>query len=539
MKPFKLLNMSSTLGEFREKFNNDKDFRNYCWYVRASNPGVTDTVMAALLGGIDSKNKEYSVPNWAQNVKTFVLADKASENNASGDFNDALKKFGEVFNKNLLLENLWNTLANSEDLNLKDYLSVPQDKGQSQSGPQKGRTATAATDRESNFKTQLAALLKPSQKDDLIYKIVNGKCRQLIFTGAPGTGKTYIAKAIAEYMAEAGYTSRLPGEDLPYVQIQFHPSYDYTDFVEGLRPVEMPAAKKDSSSSESSMVFAKVDGHFKSFCRKVVMHGKPDKLYFFIIDEINRANLSKVFGELMYCLEKDKRGSKHGVKTQYQTLHTYDTETDSYLTKPKGNTPAKGEDCFFSSFYIPENVVVIGTMNDIDRSVESMDFALRRRFDWEEFDVTDDMLSYAFAVNPGVYGDLISSNPGIFVNQVNALNKKLLDASNFSFKLSRQYCISQGHFANLPENILAEAQEIVKQRAGAIKKKSDQEAANVILDYIWKYRLHSLLREYLRGEDEDSVNAFLKAAEGAFKIKVQDNRTKAAKAKKESTAAEA
>lgn len=98
--------------------------------------------------------------------------------------------------------------------------------------------------------------------------------------------------------------------------------------------------------------------------------------YVFIIDEINRGELSKIFGELFYAIDPGYRGEKGKVKTQYQNL-------------------IDNDDVFVDGFFVPENVYILATMNDIDRSVESMDFALRRRFAWKEIKPEDriDMLS--------------------------------------------------------------------------------------------------------------------------------------------------
>ena len=315
--------------------------------------------------------------------------------------------------------------------------------------------------------------------------ITEGNCRQIIFTGAPGTGKTRIAQKIAK---EIGIAI----DDQDYF-VQFHPSYDYTDFVEGLRPVEVKTQSGETKirKKETQLQFVKVDGIFKAFCRKIVEKGDKNGLYFFIIDEINRANLSKVFGELMYCFEKDKRGEKNGVPTQYQNLPTYQKTGDSF------SAIAKEEDVFAKGFYVPENVCIIGTMNDIDRSVDSMDFALRRRFEWVEFIVNDNMLRNAFSE---MFRDKLDSDkPDIdiksLVNDVTALNK-YIQKEGASFGLNRQYDISQGQFANIPEN-----------RQSAIKD---------IKDYVWNYRIKSLLREYLRGEDEKSIKGFLDEAAKKF-----------------------
>lgn len=314
--------------------------------------------------------------------------------------------------------------------------------------------------------------------------LLNNGVKQIILTGAPGTGKTYMAKEAARCLG-APPDGRQGGY---YTLVPFHPSYDYTDFVEGLRP----------AAGENR--FVKLDGNFKGFCRQVAERNRendpegtcveddPGRRYFFIIDEINRADLSKVFGELMFCLEPDKRGE--AVSTQYRNLPTYGLD---------------GEDVFENGFFVPRNVYIIGTMNDIDRSVESMDFALRRRFVFLEVKVDEELLESAF--QGGNFGGLLQREAANAARQVMELNDVIARWKKESgqnsgmgeqFGLNSQYYIAQGQFSGLPE-----------------KLKSGDDLME-LLDFVWRFRVRSLLGEYVRGEDRRKTGPFLEVCRRAF-----------------------
>ena len=178
--------------------------------------------------------------------------------------------------------------------------------------------------------------------------------KNIILRGAPGTGKSYLAKEIAADIVSNGYYddyAQLSDEQKQQIEfVQFHPSYDYSDFVEGLRP---------TIKEDGSMGFELQSGIFKRFVERARRDGdNAQKKYIFIIDEINRGEISKIFGELFFSIDPGYRGRRGEVSTQYSNLHDDPNE----------------------KFYIPENLYIIGTMNDIDRSVDSFDFAMRRRF---------------------------------------------------------------------------------------------------------------------------------------------------------------
>lgn len=284
-------------------------------------------------------------------------------------------------------------------------------------------------------------------------------CGNLIFTGAPGTGKTYLAKQIAAKMIDRELNELEKSDQFAFVQ--FHPSYDYTDFVEGLRP--------QKSNSNNGVDFELMDGVFKKFCLKALV-APEDKPYVFIIDEINRGEMSKIFGELFFSIDPSYRGKQGVVQTQYANMVKSDNLFDSNLGNDK-----KGQ------FFVPKNVYIIGTMNDIDRSVESMDFAFRRRFTFIEVTAEDSM---------GMLGQL-GDKANDARKVMKALNEALISPEKGG--LTSAYQIGGSYFLKLKP-----------------KKEEDE---FISFEELWDYHLKGTLYEYFRGEpDADKKMAELKKA---------------------------
>lgn len=425
--------------------------------------------------------------------------------------------------------------------------------------------------------------------------------RNLILTGAPGTGKTYLAKQVASKIILNKDYDESVENDINFKEqcafVQFHPSYDYTDFVEGLRPMQ---------DENGNIGFERKDGVFKEFCRKALKNLKDSekdiatlnydeiiKKYFlefiendiqssiekggygikglkgeeispvvyvelkgndrfnykinskqnnqytnrenlnsliecykniiiknydkithkmlseytsgyasstygilkafydnynekieqeknnitvqevekrdfvFIIDEINRGEISKIFGELFFSVDSGYRGEKGKVQTQYANL-------------------IEDGDEFKDGFYIPENVYIIGTMNDIDRSVESMDFAMRRRFAWKEIKAEDTQETILNDL-----GDLKDET----IKRMNNLNNAIKEKA----ELSEAYYIGAAYFKK------------IKDYEGNFNK-------------LWENHLEGLLFEYTRGMQNQAT--ILKELKNAYDLKdnlINDN----------------
>lgn len=422
-------------------------------------------------------------------------------------------------------------------------------------------------------------LVKPVKEYGNEYSRMLIESKNIIFRGAPGTGKSYLAKQIATDIISEGYFDKyesLDDEQKKQVEfVQFHPSYDYSDFVEGLRPrinddgsmgfelkdgifksfvsrarrnyenSQKPKeiVEKETSVQESmknffdnielgvdefktltgnSFYVSSIDDNFihitipgndvvnklvlsvgeikqmlesgltfnrvkditnffnKQFAsqaysyefvilkaiqsnkirtRQLSVETEPLKKYIFIIDEINRGEISKIFGELFYSIDPGYRGKSGEIATQYSNLQL-------------GN----------EKFYIPENLYIIGTLNDIDRSVDSFDFAMRRRFRFIEIkaDATSGMLD---GLKSNRLDDAANELlPEEAINRMTALNEAILEVED----LNENYQIGASYFLKLK---------------------------NLTFDELWTDCLRPLLQEYVQGlyDEEGKMKKFATA----------------------------
>ena len=211
----------------------------------------------------------------------------------------------------------------------------------------------------------------------------------IILQGAPGVGKTFIAKRLAYSIMGVKDVERV-------MMVQFHQSYAYEDFIMGIRP--------------SGSGFDIKKGAFYNFCKKADEDSEHD--YFFIIDEINRGNLSKIFGELFMLLENDKRGARNKIQLLYND----------------------------EMFYIPANVYIIGMMNTADRSLAMLDYALRRRFAF--FDLRPAFSSEMFKKYKA---ELANVQFDKLIACVEELNRQISEDES----LGDGFCIGHSYFCNL------------------------------------------------------------------------------------------
>lgn len=323
----------------------------------------------------------------------------------------------------------------------------------------------------------------------------------VILYGPPGTGKTYSVQKSLEFLTR--------GDEKRVCFTQFHPSFTYEDFIDGLKPTGVTEA--------GNIKFELVNGIFKNFC--IQAKKDPDNIYYFVVDEINRANLSTVFGETLSLLEKDYRwdaskpaeNKKFLKMTQNSVLHsslikmiknelnscTENQEKKQLLEKKLKQLIELAFDYDEVTnevkFAIPKNVHFIGMMNDVDKSIDAFDLALRRRFRWKEMACDYDVIEDSFKTVPDNIEEYREKceNLNAFIS-----GTKKIESKN-GLGLGKSYEFGHSFFMKVP-----------------VRRKNISKNArnNLFVDY-----LAPTLKEYLRGFfEEGEIPNRLKDAKDIF-----------------------
>lgn len=395
-----------------------------------------------------TKTTHKSLATWSQNAASFI--ERKVVKSLDNDLNSQLSKIPDTTPMKVFLNEKWYDLTDRSgkpifhDNNNISIFAPEVDKNGViiKTGEQRAKEKMKQIAYYLIYGTQITSDGGFSLMVDT-YSLLKAN-KQLILNGAPGTGKTFSARhEIADKLLGKNADKNIQME-----MVQFHPSYDYTDFIEG----------EDESIVDFWINKIKEEG-FNA--ENIKLADLPP--FLFIIDEINRAEISKVLGETMFCLDADYRGANGMIATQYSALATDET---FYINKDN------------DKFFIPSNVYIIGTMNDIDRSVEVFDFALRRRFAWHEVtaeDVMDKVLKEMGVDNA------LGNDYNNYVSKITALNKSI----DNTLKLNRHYHLGPSYFA-----------KILLYLDGNDYKEARKE--------VWDNHLSQILYEYVKGKRTES-----------------------------------
>ena len=308
------------------------------------------------------------------------------------------------------------------------------------------------------------------------------KChKNLLLTGVSGTGKTYLAQQVAR--ALVGNVSK-PGQ---IEQVAFHPSYDYADFVEGLRP--------------SGAGFVLEPGCFKSFCGRALE--QPDQPFVFIIDDFNQGDVRTILGEVVMLLDPDYRGVEHRIKTQYHSVLVRSYQAALAARDQVAISSIK----FADGFFVPHNVFVIATMNEFEGRAEPLDSAVRRRFVCYELKPQDrlNMLKEAnLACSVQVKGAQDKLTAAHFYDQAAARCTRLNQAICAEPSLGPDYQVGPA-FLLKTLNYINLAWEV------------SEESVSDALNQVWDQSLAPLLRTYLWGKSASDLTKLLLKLRNAYR----------------------
>ena len=399
------LKQYSTKDDLNRKFQkmyNDKKYHmnnvNVCWqFVHDMQIGDVLFVKKGrnkIIGrGIVEGDYEYNTDKHYHKIRKVKWTHKGNWNSKD---NLPMKALTDITNYHQFINNIKEFFVSDEDLDENPEVHYP----------------------EYNSNKFLEEVYIDEDDYNTLVDLVKNK-KNLIVEGAPGVGKTFMAKRLAYSIMGVKDISRV-------MMVQFHQSYSYEDFVMGYRPFESG--------------FKLIEGSFYNFCKKA--EEDSENPYFFIIDEINRGNLSKIFGELFMLIENDKRGEKNKIQLLYSD----------------------------ELFFIPKNVYIIGLMNTADRSLAMMDYALRRRFAF-------------FDLKPGFDSDG-------FINYQNELDNSKFDSL---IEVMKELNLDINDDESLGEGFRIGHSYLCNIKSDDIEDK---------LNYIVEYELIPLLKEYWFDEPE-------------------------------------
>ena len=321
----------------------------------------------------------------------------------------------------------------------------------------------------------------------------------IIFNGAPGTGKTY---SVTNGIKKLQVINSDKFKNFKY--IQFHPSFSYQDFIEGIKPVGITSGNLDLQV---------INGVFKEFCifvkkkneefyNTLTSKPNPEKPndfidwphYYFIVDEINRGNLSNVFGETFTLLEQDYRDYDFSGNYNEETTNLVSTALSSVISK-LSNSDELAYKTINNNIYfgIPFNIHFIGIMNDVDRSIDAFDLALRRRFKWISMQCDYQVIEEVLITNK--YDETIVKE---YVNSCKELNELICSSNKEGLKLGSAYEIGHSFFLKI-------------MNIGKITKNNKTELFDTYIS--------GTLKEYIRQvADEKDIDSWLEKAKKAFGI---------------------